>query len=384
MNVYFDNAATTCPCEEATAAFTAAPYANPSSLHSAGLEAQRSLENSRKIIARTLGCKPEELYFTSGGTESNTTALVGVAKTGLKRGRRIIVSDGEHPAVTKTAGRLSEEGWDVVKIPTRDGILDLDAFEAALDEQTILVSVMSVNNETGAIYPIQKLRRIIDSYWQDKPGKPTVLHCDGVQGYMKIPFDVKKMGVDILTISGHKIHAYKGIGAMYVKRGIFVPSVFTGGGQERGMRAGTENVPGAAALAAAALVAEQGMAQFSSHVTALREYIIEGLRASVPHVKFNTPPTFSPYILSVTVPEIRSEIMLQHLSGRGIYVSSGSACSSRFKGPSATLLAYGLSDNDADCTIRVSLSRYNTQSEADALVEGIADGARSIIKVRLI
>lgn len=368
MPVYLDNAATTKPCDACVEAMVAAMqihYGNPSSLHTMGLDAEKTVDTARRQIAAALGCEPSALTFTSGATESNHLALRGIAAAYGKRKRRIVASGVEHACVRGALELLEADGFEVVRIlPQPDGTFDAAAFAAAVDDNTCLATMMLVNNEIGAILPVQQAFSAI------KRAHPDVItHTDAVQGFLKIPFTPDKLCADLLTVSGHKVHACKGVGALYHKKGIRIKPLLTGGEQEGGLRAGTEAVPVIAGFGAAAAFLAPTLDTRAAHVRALRTAAIETLTA-IDGVAVQSPADGSPYILSISVKGLRSETVLHFLAERGIYVSSGSACS---KGKqSGVLQAFGIKQGAADSTLRISFCAENTPDDVTALAEGIA------------
>lgn len=384
--IYLDNSATTPLCEGAIEAMTQAMrcYGNPSSLHTLGHEAQKLIDAARNSIGSALGVrmmKAEELIFTSCGTEANNLALFGAAYAKSRRvGNKIITTDSEHPSVEKALEALEADGFEVVRIGTRGGVLNWDQLEKALDDRVLLVTMMMVNNETGAAYDLARVFKLV------KERCPSaVTHCDAVQGFLKLRFSPASIGADLLSISSHKIHGPKGVGALYVSREILRQKKLTprllGGGQEFGFRSGTENVIGVAGFGAAVRETGRDLDGKIQKVAALREYAL--LKLSALDVTLNVPlGVCAPHILNFTLPRIKSETMLHYLSGEGIYVSSGSACSSHSHAPSATLLAFGLSPSDAENSIRVSLSEYNTEEEIDRFVETLKNGLNVLVRTR--
>ena len=384
--IYLDNSATTALSPAAKEAMTAAMerYGNPSSLHAAGNRANELLENCRKEVAATLGVRcpePGELIFTGSGSEGDNLAVFGCALAKPRRaGGRIISTNSEHPGVENALKNLEARGFEVVRVPTKDGVLDLDFLRAALNEKTFLVSLMMVNNETGAAYPVAEAFSLVKAYRND-----IVTHTDAVQAYLHLPVNLKTLHADLVTISAHKIHGPKGVGALWVsaearKRRDIVPVVY-GGGQESGFRSGTENLVGIAGFAAAA---KEGYANLSSNIEkmkALRD-LAENLLAGLP-VKVNLPAgERAPHILSVTIPGIRSETVLHALSARGIFISNGSACSSRATAPSQALTAFGLSPAEADSTVRVSFSKENSEGDVRAFVTALGEEISHLVHIR--
>lgn len=383
---YLDNSATTPLCTEARAAMEEAMdcFGNPSSLHAAGQAAHRLLERARGQIAGALGVTrpvPGELIFTASGTEASNTALLGTLLSGKHiAGRQIISTDCEHPSVENLLRRLEAEGFSVVRIGTRGGVLDTEAAIAALETPTALVSLMLVNNETGARFDVERVFRAAKA-----KNPATLTHCDAVQGFLKVPFTVKSLSADMITLSGHKIHAPKGVGALYINPALIksraLRPYLIGGGQEAGLRSGTENLIGICGFGAAAARGREHVAADTERMRSLRDGILARLVDS--EIKCNRPSgENAPHILSLTLPCIKSQTMLNYLSDKGIYVSSGSACSSHGKEPSASLKAFGLTAAEADCTLRVSLSPFNTEEDTAALVDALLEGTAHLVRIR--
>lgn len=371
--VYLDNSATTLVCDEAAKSIynmLTVNYGNPSSLHKKGVDAQAALENSREIIAKKLGCEKNEIFFTSGGTEANNTAVFGAEAAGKRRGRRIVTTMIEHPSILEAVKELENEGFEVVRLKP-DGmgyISEKDIFEA-VNSETILVSIMMVNNEVGSIQPIRAAVRAVR-----RTKAPALVHCDAVQGFGKLPINVSELGVDLMSISAHKIHGPKGTGALYIRKGTrIVPRAF-GGGQEKGIRSGTEAVPMIVGFGEAVRVLPDAKTQLEK-MKKLRDYAASKLSA-LGGVKINSPEDALPYILNISVPGIRSETMLHYLSENGIYVSSGSACSKGAK--SHVLSAMELDPKLIDSSLRISFSRYNSAEDVDLLAETIEKGRKTL------
>lgn len=345
-------------------------FGNPSSLHTKGFRARKLLEEARGLVADRLGAQSEEITFTSGGTESNNLALFGAAQARRRLGNKIVTTAAEHDSVLNPCRALEKQGFEVVYLkPDATGRLPEDALMDAIDEKTILVSVMLVNNETGAIFPVQAAGRAIR-----RKKAPALLHVDAVQGFGKLPFTVKKLGVDLLTLSGHKIHGPKGIGALYVKKGVRILPQALGGGQERGMRSGTESVPLICALGEAVRQLpqpEEALSQVGKLNALLREKLEQ-----LPGVVIHSPEDGLPYVLNFSAGRVRGETMLHFLAERGVYVSSGSACGKAK--PSHVLESMGLPKEQVESALRVSFSRFSTQEDVDALVEGLAAGLRTL------
>lgn len=378
MPIYLDNAATTRPCEPAVSAVfqnMVEDYGNPSSLHKLGLAAEQNVTEARKAVAAALVCDPQCVTFTSGATECNNTAIFGAAKNYGKRKKKIVVSAIEHPSVAEPIKYLEEkEGFEVVRIkPSRGGEISPEDFIDAVDENTCLASCMLVNNETGAIQPV---RRIFSQIKRNFP--ECVTHCDAVQGFMKMPIKSAEIFADVIVVSGHKVHAVKGVGAMYIRKGIRIAPLLLGGGQEKNLRSGTESVPLIAGFGAAirALMPTVGVAH--ENAEQISAYLLKKL-SKLEYVTVNsTAENTSPYITNFSVEGIRSEIMLHYLESKDIYVSSGSACS---KGAhSSVLTAMGVSDKLADSAIRVSICRTTTMGEIDVLVTALQEGYQKLAK----
>lgn len=371
---YLDNSATTrvspAAAEKALCMMTE-NYGNPSSLHRMGIDAENAVEEARGIIAASLSVDAKNILFTSGGTEGNNTAVFGAAEALRRRGNRVIVSAVEHSSVYESAARLRELGYDVCYAPVgSDGVVIPGELEALLNEKTILVSVMAVNNETGSVQPTEALAKLVRSRC-----KNALFHVDAVQAYCKMPLRPKKWGVDLMTVSAHKIHGPKGVGALYIADGARLIPLLYGGEQQRKLRPGTESAPLIAAFGEA--VREADIAANLSHIRELNAYALGRLNA-IDGVSVNSPADALPYIVNFSVAGIRSEIMLHHLESLGVYVSSSSACA---KGkPSYVLGAMGLSRERVDSSIRVSFSKFNDTEDIDALVEGLVSGIHSLQK----
>ena len=356
--IYLDNAATTRVCPEAAQAALKAmteTYGNPSSTHAKGREAAAALKNARAQIARALGCAPEEVYFTSCGSEGDNWAILSGAEAGKHRGRHVISSTAEHDAVRKSMEELERRGFEITRLtPDAAGAVPAEAVREALRPDTILVSLMMVNNETGAVTDIPAVAAAIRA-----SGCPALLHTDAVQGFLKVPFAARTLGADLITVSGHKIHAPKGVGALYIKKGVRLRPYILGGGQESGLRAGTEALPQIAAFGTAAELAFDRMRENCGRMAALRALAAERISREIPEAVFIGGG--APHILSVSLPGYRSEVLMNFLEGEGIYVSKSSAC--KKGGRSHVLEAMGLAPRIIDGALRVSLSRYTTEEE---------------------
>lgn len=375
--IYLDNSATTKICDEALNKYielSRESFGNPSSLHSMGLAAEKELDKAREAVLTSIGERDSQVIFTASGTEANNLAIFGraLAKDRFKRGSKIITTEGEHASVASPFDELVRLGYTVAKIPTRDGVLDLDALSNELTPNVILVSMMMVNNETGALYDIKSAAEIIK-----KKSPDALIHVDATQSYMKVKFTKRSLRADMITLSSHKIEGPKGVGALVVddkiikSRGI-VPTVL-GGGQEGGYRSGTENVPAIAAFGEAVRLGFKSIDSRIEKLASLRSYLIEKLSSDsrLSEIKITNPENHAPHILNITLPKIKSETALHFLSSLGIYVSSGSACSSNSAHTSSALTAYGKSAEEADSSIRISFSHRNEKEDVDALCEGL-------------
>ena len=382
--IYLDNSATTCLCDSAKRSIIESldNYGNPSSLHSIGFEASKELSRSRATIMRALSARNGKIIFTSCGSEASNLAIFGTVESKERRtANRIVTTDSEHPSVENALDCLEKSGFEIVRISTKGGKLDPDDLKKALEKPIFMASMMLVNNETGAIYDVENAFSMIKSKYPS-----AVCHCDAVQGFFKVKLSPTALNADYISISGHKVHAPKGVAALWVsdriiKERLLVPRIH-GGGQEESFRSGTENMIGISAFAAAA---EEGMKNLASDVSkmqSLREYALRKLQSVSDELKFNIPPKSAPHVLSVTLPRIKSETMLHFLSLHGICVSSGSACSSHSNKPSKALIAFGLTPFDADCTIRISFSKYNTEADVDVLASAIGEGLSKLIRIK--
>ncbi len=389
MAAYLDNSATTKIREEALEEYIRVSrecYANPSSLHTLGYEAEKAINRARAAILATLQDKSSDVIFTASGSEANNLAIIGRAlakERYLSAKAKIITTEGEHASVNEPLSRLEKMGLRVVKIPTADGKIDMNAMKRELDGTVILVSIMMVNNETGALYDTAAVKALMRELAPN-----AYLHIDATQSYMKIPFTRASVGADMITLSSHKIEGPKGVGALVADKKILKekglsPLIF-GGGQESGLRSGTENVPGACAFARAAELAFADLDENYRYMNELRRYLIEGLSCpELSSVSPTLPECHAPHILNITLPKIKSETMLHYLSSLGVFVSSGSACSSNSHGAiSSALTAYGRSAAEADSSIRISLCRQSTREDIDALLSGLISGIKRLARIR--
>lgn len=376
-DIYFDNSATTrtsdSAAREALRIMTEI-YGNPSSLHRKGLEAEHELKAARETVARSIGAESEEIYFTSGGTEANNTAVLGAAAALRRRGKRIVTTAVEHSSVMESMKRLEGEGFEVVYLPPdSSGRVSSEDVFSAVTKDTILVSMMLVNNETGAVQPVEAVRRAIRT-----SGSPALFHIDAVQAYMKMPVSVKKLGADLISVSAHKINGPKGVGALYVRRGARIIPLHLGGEQQSRIRPGTEPLPLICAMAQA--VKEHTPAGGGAEkVRELNRYL-RGRLSALDGVVINSDEDCSPYILNFSAVGIRSETMLHFLEEDGIYVSSGSACAKGHK--SHVLSAMGLPAERIDSAVRVSFCDSNTAEEADIFVNKLETGLSVLARSR--
>lgn len=377
---YLDNSSTTKPCpvavEKTTEALTAC-WGNPSSLHTLGFAAEKLLTHARGAVARSLGCRPAEICFTSGGTEANNIALLGAAHGRARRGNRIVTTAIEHPSVLGAMKALEKEGFEVVYLmPDRTGCIREDQVREAVTEQTILVSMMAVNNEVGTVLPVDAAVEAIAA-----SRAPALLHVDAVQAYGKLPLNPARRGIDLMTVSAHKIHGPKGAGALYIAGGTHLAAPFYGGGQERNIRPGTEPVPAIAGMGAA-VEALPPLEESCRHVTLLRDRLA-ALLEPMPEVIVHTPQAAGaavPYILNLSAQGVRAETMLHFLAERGIYVSSGSACA---KGrQSHVLTAMGLEKREIESALRVSFSWDNTMDEVELFARALREGLDTLARSR--
>ena len=375
MEVYLDNSATTPVCAEALEAIQQAlhsTWGNPSSLHRVGLKAEHLLNQSRAALAQALGCTPGEITFTSGGTEANNLAMFGATSARRRQGRRIVTSSVEHSSIAESVAELQKRGYEVVYLDVDStGRVPESELARAINKETILVSLMAVNNEVGTVQPIDAIRRAVRYV-----GAPALIHCDAVQAFGKLPVHPARMGIDLLTVSSHKIHGPKGAGALYVRKGVKINPIMFGGSQENRLRPGTEAMPVVAGFAAAA-EAIPDLTQSLAYVTILRDRLITGLSAMA-GVHINSPPDALPYLVNISVPGLPSEIMLNFLTERGVHVSSGSACAKGSK--SRVLRAMQLPDALVASALRISLSRHSKWEEIDAFLVALNDAMNTLAR----
>ncbi len=373
--VYLDNSATTMPCKKAIDNITDAlnnNWGNPSSLHIMGVNAEIAISEARRVVAKSIGANDDEIFFTSGGTEANNIAIYGAVMARKKRGNRIVTTSIEHPSVLETVKTYENQGFEVIYLkPDENGVINEADIYSAVNDKTVLVSIMLVNNEIGSVQPVKAAADAIR-----KSGAPALLHCDVVQAYGKMDINVSSLGVDLLSASGHKIHASKGVGFLYKKKNAHITNLIYGGGQEKGLRSGTECVPLISGLMGA--VQELGnIGNNLSQIRALRDYATDEL-LKTGYVSVNSSAECLPYILNISVVGYRSETLLHFLESKGVYVSSGSACA---KGHGSYVLReMGLNNRRIDSALRISFSRFSTKDDIDALCHALRDACSKLRK----
>lgn len=374
MECYLDNSSTTKPCQEAVDAAVDAltnRWGNPSSLHTIGDSANDLLSDCRKTVAKSLKASPEEIIFTGCGTDSDNLAVFGTVMALRRRGNRIVTTDIEHPAVDEPMKRLEEQGFEIIRLPVDDsGKISVSDLNEAVNAKTILVSLMYVNNEVGSIQPVKAARAAVT-----RAKSPALIHTDCVQAYGKIPVNPKQLGADLVTASAHKIHGPKGVGFLYVKKGTRILPYLLGGGQERGLRSGTEAMPNIAGFAAA-VDAIGDMQSHYDHVKELRDSMVEQLQGN--NIVINSPDDALPYVLNISALGVPSEVMRNYLSERGVFVSTGSACSKGHR--SRVLTEMKIAPERIDSAVRISFSRYNTQEEVNFAAKAILEAMKTLRK----
>ena len=379
--IYFDNAATTRALDEVADKvkyMLLENFGNPSSQNMAGVNAENEVIKARKIIAASINAEPDEIYFTSGGTESDNWAIFGTAKGYIRSGKHMITTAIEHPAVLQPMRELEKNGWDITILGVDEkGYINIDELKAAIREDTVLVSTILINNETGTIQNAEEISKAIKGV-----NPHTLYHVDAVQAYGKYPINVKKMGIDMLSVSGHKVHGPKGVGFFYMKKGLKVKPIIFGGGHERGQRSGTENTPSIVGLAEAVKIDMAEMDKAVEHVKLVKKTLAEGILNSIPMTYINGPSIEegSPYVLNIGFEGLRSEVLLHSLEEKEIYVSAGSACNSKKKGASTVLSALGIDEKRIEGAIRFSFCRYNTVEEAEQCIEILKEKAAFLRK----
>lgn len=373
MEVYLDNSATTRCFDEVAQLMTKVmceDYGNPSSLHRKGVQAEQYIRYAKETIAKNLKVNEKEIFFTSGGTESDNLAIRGCAYANSRRGKHLITTQIEHPAILQTMRQLEEEGYRVTYLPVDEkGCIRLEDLERAITGETILVSIMHTNNEVGSLQPIEEAGAMIK-----RMDSRILFHVDAVQGYGKFRIHPKKMNIDLLSVSGHKIHGPKGIGFLYINDKVKIKPILFGGGQQNGMRSGTENVPGIAGMAKAIEIIYSGLDKDVERLYCMKEAFVRGIQ-ELPDVTVNGYPgrDGAPHVVSVSFAGVRSEVILHALEDKGIYVSAGSACSAHKPQPSATLQAMGIHGDQLGSTIRFSFSVENTMEEVDYTLQTLYD-----------
>ena len=373
MEAYLDNSATTRCSERAKnkmVQILTEDYGNPSSLHNMGKTAEDYIKEAKEQIAKTLRCDEKEIVFTSGGTESNNMALIGGALANKRQGKHIITTSIEHASVQAPLAYLKELGYEITELSVdHDGIISLEELRDAVREDTVLVSIMMVNNEIGAVEPVEEAAKVIKAKNPD-----TLFHVDAIQAYGKFRICPKKMGIDLLSVSGHKIHAPKGTGFLYIRDKVKVKPIIYGGGQQKGMRSGTENVPGCAGLGLAAKMVYTDHDAKIDKLYAIKDRMVKGLQAmDGVTVHGLTGRDSAPQIVAAGFEGVRAEVLLHALEDKGIYVSSGSACSSNHPGVSGTLKGIGVKDSLLDSTLRFSFGAFNTEEEVDYCLEVLSE-----------
>ncbi|MBC3900050.1 cysteine desulfurase family protein [Acetobacterium malicum] len=375
--IYLDNAATTRVHPQVAEKMMDAlvnNYGNPSSLHRLGIRGEQAIKEVRELIAKNLNCQPPEIYFTSGGTEGNNMIIQGVVENKKRNRMRIITSAIEHPSVLDVFTFYENHQIEVIVLGVdTQGHIHLDELEAAMNEDTILVSIMGVNNELGTIQDLKAIGKIVKAV-----NPKCIFHADFVQGFMKIPVDVRVCLLDALTLSGHKIFGPKGVGAVYIKKGTDIKPLLRGGGQENNMRSGTENVPGIVGFGEAIRLRKDLFSDEFEAIRSLRNTFINELEAKIDDIKINGDPNGSPYVLNVSFNRVRGEVLLHSLEARGIFVSTGSACSSHKKEKQYVLKAIGLAEEYKEGTIRISFSKDITKDDVNTAVEAIAQAVNSL------
>lgn len=381
MFVYLDNSATTKQYDAVTdkiIQYMREDFGNPSSLHRLGISAEKAIKSARRSVAEAMDAHDDEIIFTSGGTEADNTALIGAMSARKRRGKKIITTCVEHPAILETASRLEKMGFTVEYLPVDGkGLVHTETLQRALTEDTILVSVMGVNNEVGTIEPIKEIVQIKNEY-NKANGTDILFHTDAVQAFGKLP--ILSNGMDMISVSAHKIHGPKGIGALYVRKGLMIEPYLIGGGQEKHMRSGTENVPAIAGFGQAAKIAKDDFVNRMQNMAIARSYLLEGIKTEIKDIKVNSAENYSinwesglccPSVLNVSFLGTRGEVLLHTLEQADIYVSTGSACSSNKKGQSHVLKAMGLNDKEIEGAIRFSFSEFNTTNEMEYVLENL-------------
>lgn len=378
--IYLDNCATTKPDKEVVEVMMKAltdDFANPSSLHSFGLKVEKEIDIARKNAADLIGAQSDEIYFTSGGTESNNIAVHGAIEKNKRRGKKIITSSIEHASIDDQFKHYKELGYEVVYLDVdKTGAVDIEKFKKEMNEDTILVSIIYVHNELGTVNNVKEIFEIAKSV-----NKNVFCHVDGVQSVGKIPVNVKEIGCDTFSFSSHKIYGPKGMGGLYKKRDVKIDSLVIGGGQEKGLRSGTENVPGILGFGKACELTKRDLDKRLDHAKEIKEYLLEKLNDNLEDYKINTPENATNFIVSLSILDIRAEVLLHYLEGDEIYISTASACTSNGTHKSTTLKQIGLDDNYAEGTIRICTSKDTTKEDIDIFVEKLVEYVEEIRKI---
>jgi len=384
LEIYLDNCSTTQPREEVVEEIIYAlrkEYGNPSSLHKLGLQAEIAMEKARETIADFLKVSKEEIFFTSGGTESNNIAIQSIISKYNRIGKHIITTLIEHSSVYNVYKFYEEQGFEVTYLKVNErGIISLEELEKAIREDTILISIMQVNNEIGSIQPTWKIKELIK-----KKNSKALLHVDGVQAFGKIKLNIKDWGIDTFSISGHKIYGPKGIGVLYIDKNLKINPIIYGGNQERGLRSGTENIPGIIGLGKAVEILHKNFDQEQERVKEIKTYFIKRLKEEIDHIHINSPleEDFSPYILNVSFDYVRGEVLLHYLENKGIYVSTASACSSKGVKENRVLKAIGFNERYIEGAIRFCFSYKNTKEDIDYTIEALKESVKEIRQITM-
>ncbi|EOC99931.1 cysteine desulfurase family protein [Caldisalinibacter kiritimatiensis] len=384
MIVYLDNSATTRPRDEVIDVMNnmlKIDYGNPSSLHRMGLEAEKKVESSRQIIADFLRVRKDEIFFTSGGTESNNIAIQGLINKNSRAGKHIITTEIEHSSVLNIFKAYEQRGYDITYLNVDEyGFIDIEQLENSIREDTIVVSIMLVNNEIGTIQNLKQIKKIIS-----KKNNNVKLHIDGVQAFGKIKVDIKDLGIDTFSFSGHKIHGPKGVGGLYVRKDVNLDPIVFGGNQERGIRSGTENVPGIVGLGKAVEILRDNFTQEKEKILSLKKYFASSIQEKIDNIKMNSllDNRSAPHILNISFIGVKGEVLLHYLERFNIFVSTGSACSSHKKGKSHVLKAINLKDQLIDGTVRFSFAYSNTKEELDFALDKLIESVNEIRKITM-
>lgn len=384
MEIYLDNCSTTKPREEVIEEivhFLRFEYGNPSSLHRLGFNIEKKIEEVRKTIGDFLKVDKNEIYFTSGGTESNNLAIQSIIERYKRVGKHIITTKIEHSSVLNPIKNYEEKGYEVTYLNVdSNGIFSLKELKESIREDTILISIMQVNNEIGSIQPIWEIKNILE-----ERNSKALIHVDGIQAFGKIPIDIGGWGVDTFSFSGHKIYGPKGIGGLYVNKNLKIAPIIFGGNQEKGLRSGTENVPGIMGLGKAVEIIENNFDEERKRVANLKSYFIKKLEDEIHHIHINSPlgENYSPYVLNISFKYVRGEVLLHYLEDKGIYVSTGSACSSKGTEKSHVLSQLGLSDTEIEGAIRICFSYENTEEDIDYTIEVLKNSVEEIRQITM-